>query len=437
MTDSDFDVIVIGSGCAGAIAAYVAAKKGKSVLVVERGEYAGAKNMSGGRVYAHALKSVLDAYAEGEVSLEDIPYERKITHERISLLAPTSALTIDFTSERLGREGQESYAVLRGEFDQWLAKLAEGAGAEYIYGIAVEELLKDETGRIRGIRAGEDEITAGVTIVAEGVNSLLTERWLGAVRPRRHEMAVGIKQVFELPADQIEARFLCGEGEGAAMLYVGDATHGSVGGGFMYTNRESVSLGLVATIENLTAADTTICQMMEDFKRHPAVAPLLKGAIVSEHSGHMVSEGGFDMVPEFVYDGALVAGDAAMLCMNLGYMVRGMDLAIASGRFAGEAACEALDAGDVSRAGLSSYRDKLEGSFVLADMKAFRRWPETMEQWERLFTEYPTMVGEVFDALFVVDGKPAKPLRQRLMPPLKRRGLFRLFREMRGALKSL
>ena len=89
------------------------------------------------------------------------------------------------------------------------------------------------------------------------------------------------------------------------------------------------------------------------------------------------------------------------------------------------------------RSGLSSYRDKLEGSFVLADMKAFRRWPETMEQWERLFTEYPTMVGEVFDALFVVDGKPAKPLCQRLMPPLKQRGLFRLFREMRGALKSL
>lgn len=41
-----------------------------------------------------------------------------------------------------------------------------------------------------------------------------------------------------------------------------------------------------------------------------------------------------------------------------------MDLAIASDRLAGEAACEALDAGDVSRAGLFSYRDKLEGSFV-------------------------------------------------------------------------
>lgn len=264
MSDADFDIIVVGSGCAGAVAAYVAASAGKSVLVVERGNYAGAKNMTGGRIYSHSLKEVLPDF-EAEA-----PLERKITHERIAMLNSDSEMTIDFTSPVLAEKGKDSYSVLRGPFDQWLAEKAEEAGAEYICGIAVEELLKDEAGKVVGIRAGEDEITAQVVIVAEGTNTLLSERCLGNPRPAPHQMAVGIKEVFELPAGVIEDRFLLPEGEGAAMLFVGDCTHGKVGGGFLYTNKDSISLGLVATIS--TAADggndTPVYQMLEDFKNH-------------------------------------------------------------------------------------------------------------------------------------------------------------------------
>ena len=437
MADTDFDIIVIGAGCAGAIAAYVAAKKGKSVLVVERGEYAGAKNMTGGRIYAHSLKRVFDDYSEGEITTEDIPYERKITHERISLLDPASSMTIDFTSDELGVEGRDSYSVLRADFDQWLAEQAEDAGAEFINGIAVEHLLKDDAGRVCGIEAGGDEITCQVVIDAEGQNSLISERELGNPRPKRDAMAVGIKEVFELPAEEIESRFLCNEGEGAAMLWAGDATHGYTGGGFLYTNKESISLGLVATIEDLSQSDTTIYQMLDDFKKHPSVAPIIKGATLSEHSGHMVSEGGYNSIPELVFDGCLVAGDAANLCMNLGYMVRGMDLAVESGRLAAEAACDAIDAGDVSKAGLASYRAKMDDSFVIQDLKTYALWPETMENWHRMFTDYPKMVGEIFNSMFVVDGKPTQHLKKRIMPIVKQRGLFKLLGEMKGALKAL
>ncbi|MCR5582889.1 MAG: FAD-dependent oxidoreductase [Eggerthellaceae bacterium] len=437
MEERDFDVIVVGSGCAGAIAAYVAAKKGKSVLVVERGEYAGAKNMTGGRIYAHSLKAVFDKYGEGEIEWDEIPFERKVTHERIAMMDAASNMTIDFTSEQLGEMGKDSYTVLRGPFDQWLAEQAENAGCEYICGIAVEELLKDESGAVIGIKAGEDEITAHVVIIAEGVNSLLAERCLGAPRPKRNEMAVGIKEVFELSPEQIEDRFLCPEGEGAAMLFVGDATHGEVGGGFLYTNKDSISLGLVATIENMSKANTTIYQCLDDFKKHPAVAPIIRGAEMVEHSGHMVSEGGYNMIPKYTYDGALIAGDAAMLCMNLGYMVRGMDLAVASGQFAAEAACDAIDAEDVSEAGLASYKQKMDNSFVIKDLATFSKWPSTMEHWDRMFTDYPKMVSEIFNAMFVVDGEPALPLKKRMMPIVKQRGLFKLASEVRGALKAL
>ena len=431
MNETDFDIIIIGAGCAGSVAAYVAAKAGKSVLVLERGSVAGAKNMTGGRVYSHALKEVFPDFEESA------PLERKITHERISMMDSSAITTIEFSGEGLAHTGKDSYSVLRGPFDQWLASQAEEAGAEYIYGIAVEELIKDETGAVTGISAGGDEITAHVTIVADGANSLLSSQATGAKRPAAHEMAVGIKQVFELPAEEIEKRLLCSKGEGTAWLFVGDCTKGHVGGAFMYANAESISLGLVATISDLAKASTPIYQMMDDFKKQPSVAALIKDAKAVEHSGHMVAEGGYDMIPEYVGDGCLIAGDAAMLCMNLGYMVRGIDLAIASGKMAAEAACLAIDREDTSKAGLESYRVAMEASFVIQDLKTFRKWPHFMENWGRMFNEYPALCKDIFESMFVVDGAPSKPLVKRLMPSVKKVGMINLFKDVRGALKAL
>lgn len=431
MSEADFDVIVVGAGCAGSVAAYVAASAGKSVLMVERGNYAGAKNMTGGRIYSHSLKEVFPDFEQ------EAPLERKITHERIALMDHESAMTIDFTSPELAREGADSYSVLRGPFDQWLAEKAEGAGVEAIYGIPVEELIKDESGRVVGVRAGEDEITGQVVILCEGTNSMLAERCLGNPRPKANQMAVGIKETFELPASTIEDRFLTPEGEGAAMLFVGDCTNGHVGGGFMYANKESISLGLVATISTTAEQDMPVYQMMENFKNHPMVAPMIRGAKMVEHSGHMVPEGGYNMIPRYIFDGCLLAGETAGFCMNLGYQVRGMDFAVASGCMAAEAACEAIDKGDTSAAGLASYKTKLEDSFVIKDLQTFQAWPATMEHWDRMFTEYPTMVREIFNGLFAVDGKPQQHLAKRMMPIIKKRGLFSLFKEIRKAVKAL
>ena len=433
MSETDFDIIVVGSGCAGAVAAYTAASAGKSVLVVERGVFAGAKNMTGGRIYSHSLKKVFPDFER------EAPLERKITHERMAFMDPASQLAVDFTSPELAEEGRDSYSVLRAPFDQWLAEKAEEAGAEYICGIAVEELLKDGSGKVCGMRAGEDGITAQVVILAEGCNTVLAERCLGNARPKPSQMAVGVKQVFELPSGVIEDRFLLPEGEGAAMLFVGDCTHGSVGGGFLYTNRDSVSLGLVVTIANAAdgANEVPVYQMLEDFKNHPAVAPVIRGARLVEHSGHMVPEGGYDMVPRYVFDGCLVAGESAGLCMNMGYQVRGMDFAVASGQMAGEAAAKAIDAGDTSAQGLASYKSAMEGSFVIKDLRTFRKWPHTMEGWSSMFDDYPAMAREAFNAMFSVDGEPQRPLVKRMMPIVRKRGLLRLAGEVRKAVRSL
>ncbi|MDO4590648.1 MAG: FAD-dependent oxidoreductase [Slackia sp.] len=430
---ADFDAIVVGSGCAGSVAAYELAKAGKSVLVVERGNYAGAKNMTGGRIYTHSLKKVFPDFES------EAPLERKITHERISLISEDANFTVDFSSEDMKPEEQCSYAVLRGPFDQWLAEKAEDAGAEYIYGIAIEKLVKDDSGKICGVVAGEDEITADVVLLCDGVNSLLTEQAVGYKRPPASAIAVGIKQTIELPASVITDRVLAGnDDEGAAWLFSGYSTHGTFGGGFMYTNKESISLGVVAGIEaTMNHGKVPVYQMLEDLKAHPAVAPLIKGGKVVEHSGHMVPEGGINIMPELIGDGVLLAGESAMMCVNLGYQVRGMDYAVAAGQFAGQAAAQALDAGDTSKAGLQGYVDMLENSFVLKDLKQYKNVPAFMEGFDRMFDGYPEMVRDMMNKMFIVDGTPVPPMKKSMLPIVKKMGFMNLFKDVRGAMKAL
>lgn len=430
---ADFDAIVVGAGLAGSVAAYELAKAGKEVLMVERGNFAGAKNMTGGRLYAHSLKKVFPDFEK------EAPLERKICHERISLMTGDSNFTVDFSSDAMEDESQASYSVLRGPFDQWLASKAEDAGAEAIYGIPVESLIRDESGKVCGIKAGEDEITAEVVILCDGVNSLLAQEAVVYSKPPASQIAVGVKEVFELDEQTIDDRLLCNPGEGAAWLFAGDATHGVFGGGFMYTNRTSISLGVVAGIEACASSGnaTPVYQMLEDLKKHPAVAPLIKGAKVVEHSGHMVPEGGINIMPPLIGDGVMLAGDSAMMCINLGYMVRGMDYAIAAGQMAGQQAVKALDAGDTSKAGLQGYVDALEQSFVLKDLRQYKDEPAFMENFDRMFNGYPVMVRDIMNSMFVVDGSPVTPMKQNVMPIVKRMGIMNILKDVRGAMKAL
>ncbi len=430
---ADFDAIIVGSGCAGSVAAYELAKAGKSVLVVERGNFAGAKNMTGGRIYTHSLEKVFPDFRD------EAPLERRVSHERISMITDDANFTMDFTSEDMAIEGQESYTVLRAPFDQWLAEKAEDAGAEFIYGIAVDDLMKDERGKVCGVVAGEDEITAEVVLLCDGVNSLLTEKAVGAKRPPASSIAVGIKQTIEVPASVITDRVLAmSDEEGAAWLFSGYSTHGTFGGGFVYTNSDSISLGIVAGIgDTMSHGRVPVYQMLEDLKAHPAVAPLIKDGKVVEHSGHMVPEGGINIMPDLTGDGVLLAGESAMMCVNLGYQVRGMDYAIAAGSLAGIEAAKALDADDTSKAGLQGYLDALEGSFVMKDLRQFQKVPAFMEGFGRMFDGYPQMVRDMMNKMFIVDGSPVQPMKKQMMPIVKGIGFMNLFKDVRGAMKAL
>lgn len=426
MSDEKFDAIVVGAGVAGTVAAYIMANAGLDVLIIERGNSAGSKNMTGGRLYAHSIERIMPGFGQ------EAPVERIVTCEKISFLTDESAVTLDFHHQQSSLPAQASYTVLRNRLDPWLMEKAEQAGAQCIPGVRVDKLIR-EGNQVTGVQAGDDILEANIVILADGVNSMLG-RSLGMVPPSSPQhYAVGVKELIGLSSTQIEDRFNVSGNEGAAWLFAGSPSNGLMGGGFLYTNRDSVSLGMVCGLGDIAHATKSVPQMLEDLKQHPAVRPLIQGGKLLEYSAHMVPEGGLAMVPQLVNDGVMIVGDAAGFCLNLGYTVRGMDLAIASAEAAAKTAITAKASKDFSAGSLSAYKHALEQSCVMRDMHHYRKLPAMMEN-PRLFTQYPQMVAGIMNDMFTVDGKPEQPVRKMIMSHAKKIGLMNLLKDgIKGA----
>ncbi|HBR09105.1 MAG TPA: FAD-dependent oxidoreductase, partial [Clostridiales bacterium] len=323
MSEDRFDAIIVGGGPAGSAAAYVLAKAGLEVAVIERGVTCGSKNMTGGRLYGHSLRRLIPDFEERA------PLERRITKERVSLMSASATTTLEFDCPSPVGDSA-SWSVIRGRFDAWLASEAEAAGATYVCGIRVDDLIV-RNGKVRGIVAGCDRLECDVVILADGVNSQLAQK-AGLAKPLQPmQVAVGLKEVIGLTEQQLRDRFGAVGDNGTAWLFAGEPTRGSIGGGFIYTNKENVSLGIVATVGDIDYSGISVVEMLDRFKENPLIAPLIEGGELLEYSGHLVPEGGYDAMPELFGDGVLLAGDSAGMVMNLGYMVRGMDLAIEAG----------------------------------------------------------------------------------------------------------
>jgi len=417
MANDNYTAIVVGAGPAGSTAALVLARAGHDVLLIERGVVPGAKNMFGGRLYSHALNCIIPEF------WKRAPVERPVVQEIITFLHGGRSVSLTVRNSDWVGPPYHSFTLHRAEFDAWLASEAEEAGAMLACGIHVDDLLM-ENGRVIGIRAGDDEMLADVVIAADGVNSQLAQRaGLAEIDfPRQRQVATGVKQIIELPSDVISQRFQLEGNNGAARLFVGDCTGGMRGGGFLYTNRESVSVGLVINADELLKIRCSLIDLIEDFKMNPLIAPLIDGGKVTEYSAHMIPEGGIAMMPRIFGPGILVAGDAAGLALNLGYVVRGMDFAIASGEAAARTIIKAKKCNDFSGMGLSRYLALMKGNFVLRDLEFYRRAPEFMEN-RRLFESYPELVTSLMAEIFTVSGALPAHLFTRLINKAKKSGL--------------
>ena len=404
-TEPDFDVIVVGAGVAGCVTAYQLAQQGRSVVLIERGEAPGSKNLSGGVLYCRGMQEVFPDF------LDEAPVERRITRNYINFLNAESSIGIDYKDTRL-TDPVNAVTVLRAKLDPWLAEKCEEAGVFIMSGVRVDRVLTEDgaTGmRVVGVQAGEDELRAHVVVAADGVNSFIAQEvGLRTKQPLNH-LATGVKCVVKLPRESIEARFNLTGDEGAAFAVVGDCTEGVGGGGFLYTNTESISVGVVLRLDDLTAKKKVATEVFDQFLAHQFIAPYLEGGEVIEYGCHLVAEGGLDMVGEISMDGMIVVGDAAGLTLNTGLTVRGMDLAVASGVAAAVGIVAALEQKDCSKLGLAGYREALFASYAGKDMKTYAKAPSFLEV-ERMYKDYGELIGNVLYGVFSLDNEPREHL---------------------------
>jgi electron transfer flavoprotein-quinone oxidoreductase len=410
-----FDVAIVGAGPAGVSAAYILAGAGKKVIVLERGDHPGSKNVSGGVLYGHDLAQIMPDYIE-----KGCPVERNIVESRIWYLSKDSGFSLSYRDSIFGTERQHNaFTVSRAKFDRWYADQARLKGALIVPSTVVTDLLRDDKEAVIGVVTQRDdgEVRAKVTLLADGINSPLAARTGFRAEPKPEQVALAVKEVITLPAEVIGERFGVSGREGVTIEILGEVTGGMDGVAFIYTNHSSLSLGIGANLADFAAFKLKPYELIESLKQHPMVAPLISGGKPMEYVAHWLAEGGYDAIPKLYGDGYLIAGDSAMLFNTLHR--EGNNLAMASGKMAAEAIIEAFKLQDYSKTGLRSYGSRLAESFVMKDLKKYRRLGGFLYHHKEIFAQLPELVSFGAREIITVNGVSKKDKEKSILAEIR------------------
>ena len=410
-----FDAIVVGAGPSGSAAAYTLAKADLKVLQIERGEYPGSKNVQGAILYSDALEKVIPDFRD------DAPLERHVIEQRIWVLDDNSFVGTHYRSDDYNKPPYNRYTIIRAQFDKWFAGKVREAGALLVCETTAQELLMDG-GTVRGVRCDRagGEVYADVVILADGVNSTLARKAGLHDELKAGNVALAVKEILFLPEEVIQQRFNIGEEEGVVIEMMGTVTEGMVGTGFLYTNKDSLTIGVGCMLGDFTANPrrTAPYQLLENLKQHPSIAPLIEGGEMKEYCAHLIPEGGFHAVPKVYGDGWMIVGDSGGF-VN-GTHREGSNLAMTTGRLAAETVIEAKAAGrPLNARTLRAYKDRLDESFVMKDLHKYRNMPQVLHAGRQFFTTYPELVNRAARTMFTVDGVDKKTKERQIVGSFK------------------
>ena len=376
MTETDehehYEAVVVGAGPGGAAAAAVLAQHGVETLVLERGAEAGSKNVSGGLLFAEedAPYTLDDLFGE----FREEATERPVTESYMHNVAGDQVHTIDL--EDVHEDGVDwCDSVLRREMDSWLAErvheLTRETGGGLLTEVRVNGLL-EEDGEIVGVTCDElDPIRADVVIAADGVNSELAreaglQNWDDA-----GDYFQGVKAVVDMPEGAIEDRFDVDEDEGASHLFAGDLFDGVRGGGFLYTNEDTLSIGTVFHLDAIADERAEPQQLLDSLLTHPLLAQWLGDDYEElEYSAKLVPDSKKMAHPSPHEGRLLLVGDAAGQMQAQGPIIKGMNHAVSAGALAAEAVVDSQARGDDGVGDL--YERKLRSEGVMDDLRPTR-----------------------------------------------------------------
>jgi electron transfer flavoprotein-quinone oxidoreductase len=413
---SQFDAIVVGAGPSGNAAAYVMAKAGLKVLQIERGEYPGSKNVQGAILYAKALEEIIADFRE------DAPLERHIIEQRMWMLDETSFVGTHLRSDDYNKPPYNRYTIIRAQFDKWFSSKVREAGALLICETTVKHLIMDGDAVV-GVQCDREQgdVYADVVILADGVNSTLARQAGFHPEISARNVALAVKEILFLPEDTIRQRFNIGEEEGVVIEMMGRITDGMVGTGFLYTNKESLTIGVGCMLDDFkhNPNHTSPYMLLERMKHHPAIAPLIEGGEMKEYAAHLIPEGGFNAIPQVYGNGWMIVGDSGGF-VNAAHR-EGSNLAMTTGRLAAETVIAAKAAGKGYRAdSLKAYKTALDGSFVMKDLHKYRELPNVLHKNPQFFTTYPDLVAKAARTMVTVDGVDKKTKEKEVMSNFRR-----------------
>lgn len=378
----------------------------------------------GGQIYSHALSDLVPDF------WKEAPLERCITEKRLWLLTHDSKISMSHKNPKFGQPPYNSFTVLRAKFDKWFVGKAIAKGAFYIPETLVEEVIRNDRGKIVGVKTGRvnGDLYAPVVVAADGVNSLLSKAAGFHREIKLHNVALAVKEIIAMPESRIKDLFDLEGDQGLTIEIAGHITKGMVGVGFIYTNKNTISVGVGCILSDWVKYKISPYDLIEEMKNHPVVKPLVVGGQIREYLAHLIPEGGYNAIPTLYADGFLVAGDAGMMVNGLHQ--EGSNLAMTSGRMAAQTILEAYKKGDFSVVTLRRYKELLNSSYVMKDLKKYRNSYGYLEANRQLLTLYPQMINDAATEFLTVDGVSKREKQKKIFTSsLKKRSLWGLVKD--------
>ncbi len=368
---ANYDVIVVGAGPGGTVAAKTAAKKGLKVLLLERARTPGEKNMSGSYLFRDLNTELWPGFLEqdfhkGHVRIGGITFSWAYDneHKRYGITAQPGGYAI-----------RDMMTVFRPETDKWFAEQAVKAGAELKIALATDVIWQNKDGEkpsVVGVVTDKGNFEAPVVIDASGLHSTLARR-TGLTNWGTNKIMLAIKYIYKVDGELLRKRlqtYVDTDGvetdwgamptmAGSEPEFWGSHAVGEPGRGL-------VNIIIYACLEEMVKSKTNIHQRMQWYINQPPVNQLIEGGEFIYCNFHCLTSGDLVGYPPKAYvPGLMLVGDAGGFAQVVDNF--GANVAQTMGKIAGELAAEMKSKKDSSEAMFAKYDQTWRETFIGED----------------------------------------------------------------------